>query len=314
MIPERVFVCGRFAREIARVLSRRRPELRVRVVGPEEVSSAGLGPRDALLAFRLPPEVLRSLPEGLWIHSIGAGVDGLLVDGLPPPGVRITRTRGVFGGPIAEWVAARLLFFTQRIGDYLKAQRRRAWIGDVLPAPAAGRRAVVVGLGDIGRVTARRLRALDLEVVGVSRSGRPVEGVERVLPASALDDALPEADVLVVLCPLTRETRGLIDARRIALLPRGAILLDPARGGIVDERALARALRAGRLASAALDVFEREPLDPSSPLWDVPNLLISPHVAAVTTPEQAVEAFLDALDAWAAGRRPDGLVDPERGY
>ena len=306
MTPERVFVAGRFAREIAAVLQRRRLDLDVRVVEPDSLASAGLGPRDALLAFRLPSEVLRALPEGLWIHSIGAGVDGLLLDDRPPPGVRITRTRGIFGQAIAEWVVARLLFFTQRLGDYLEAQRRRCWIGDVLPEPAAGRRAVVVGLGDIGRVVARRLGALGLSVAGVSP--------ERVFPASALDEALPEADVLVVICPLTPETRGLIGARRLALLPRGALLLDAARGGIVDERALARALREGRLAGAALDVFEREPVDPSSPLWETPNLVISPHVAAVTTPEQAAGAFLEAMDAFAAGRRPPGLVDPERGY
>ena len=178
----------------------------------------------------------------------------------------------------------------------------------------------VVGLGKIGREVARLSRALDARVVGTVREigdRVPEElGVERLEPAERLDELLPETDVLVLATPHTAQTHRLLDARRLALLKPGAILVNIARGDIVDEAALIAALRSGALRGAALDVFEQEPLPPESPLWDLPNVFVSPHSASTVPAENAriVELFQDNIRRYLDGRPLLNLLDRELLY
>ena len=185
------------------------------------------------------------------------------------------------------------------------AQRARQMRGAEQPPDLAGQSLCVLGLGAIGAEIARLGAALGLNVIGIRRSPRrPDEPIEEIHPPSALEQVLPRCQWLAVACPLTAETRRLIDAQAIARLPRGARIINVGRGEIVDERALIDALERSHLGGAYLDVFEKEPLPPDSPLWDLPNVIISPHnsLAAAGNDRRVVELFVHNFAAWLNGR------------
>lgn len=189
------------------------------------------------------------------------------------------------------------------------AQRRHAWepisdIGGHAPPDLAGQTAVVVGLGPIGREISRLLRAFGLRVVGVRRSPAPVAECDETIDYGGLAGHLPSADWLVLACPLSDSTRNLVDAHTLALLPRGAHVINVARGEVIVEEALIAALKSNALGGAFLDVFQREPLEPASPLWDLPTLMISPHTSGRSAGnyDRVGEIFLDNLARWLEGR------------
>jgi phosphoglycerate dehydrogenase-like enzyme len=244
---------------------------------------------------------------------MGAGVDAALVPELPAR-VVLTRAPGVFGPWMAEYVLAWILRVTQRTSDYLAAQRQRRWIEHDVPERLAGKTLAIVGLGDIGRTIARHARLLGMRVIGVSRSGRPVAGIDRVLRPASLHRALADADFVVLTVPLTRETRGLIGARELAAMRPTAWLLNIARGPVMDETALIAALRDQRIRGAVLDVFAEEPLPPEHPLWTLPNAVITPHVAGPSTPDELTPIFNENLARWIEGRPLRHVVDRTRGY
>jgi phosphoglycerate dehydrogenase-like enzyme len=265
------------------------------------------------VGFKRPP----GLGKVRWVHSIGAGVDAFLPVvpssrlsvGWPvgwPPGVLLTRASEPFGPQMGEYVAARVLAVCQHLRRFFEDQREARW-APVTPRRAAGTRAVVVGTGEVGTGIARALEAIGVEVTGVSRTGRDAA------PVSALPGLLPTADWLVLAAPHTRETHHLV-GRELLAHCRGAWLINVARGALVDEAALIEALDEGRLGGAALDVFDEEPLPADSPLWGHAKVIVSPHVAGVTTVEGAVAGFLECLAAVERGERPRWAVDPERGY
>jgi phosphoglycerate dehydrogenase-like enzyme len=220
-------------------------------------------------------------PRLRWVQLPNAGVDHPVFARLLARGVRLATASGVAAEPIAQTVIGATLALARNFPAWWDAQRRHAWEPRNLHAPPPdlrGQTMVVVGLGAIGREVARLARALGLRVVGIRRSPRTgADPVDEVHPPGALHQQLRRADWLVLCCPLNDETRDLIDAAALALLPPGAHLLNVARGEVVDEAALIEALRAGRLAGAYLDVFREEPLPPGSPLWDLPNVIVSPH-------------------------------------
>ena len=195
---------------------------------------------------------------------------------------------------------------------------RRQWIRALPVRSIHGSRAVLLGTGDIGTEAARRLRAFGTtSITGVSRSGRALPDYDRVLPVSRLNEVLPETDLLILSLPGTPETRGLLSAERLALLPDGAVIVNVGRGITVDQAALEKELRAGRLL-AALDVFEREPIPPEDTIWTCPNLLITPHNAGNMslpyTVERAAAMFLEDLENYAAGRPLKHAADVRKGY
>jgi len=258
-----------------------------------------------------------------WIQVSAASVHGLLFPELIASAVVVTNGRGLHGVAMAEHTLGVILAFTRKLHLARDAQRERRWAQSSLwrAAPPfgglAGRTLGLVGLGAIGRATAERARALGLEVLAVRRHPDPDPA-----PADAQwgPDRLPEliarADFLVLAAPLTEATRGLIGAAELARMRRDAILINLGRGALVDERALVAALEAGTIAGAALDVFEHEPLDPASPLWAMPNVIVTPHVSGFGPRywERATELFTRNLRAFLDGRPLENVVDKRAGY
>jgi phosphoglycerate dehydrogenase-like enzyme len=246
---------------------------------------------------------------------------GGLVDriGLRTSRVAVTTLSGVHARPLAEFAMLVTLAFAKELPRIVRDQREHRW-ARYAGGEAAGKTVCVVGLGKIGREVARLARALDMRAVGTVRDvrGRTADQlhVERVLPTERVDELLPEADVLVLSCPLTELTFHLLDARRLALLKPSAVVVNVARGQIVEEPALLDALRSGRLRGAALDVFEEEPLPPESPFWDLPNVLVSPHSASTVAAEneRIVALFCENLRRYLADQPLLNVLDKELLY
>ncbi len=260
-------------------------------------------------------ETLNSCVNLKWVQVFYVGVEGPLWVPLFQRGVTLTKSAGASAQSIAQTAIGGVLMLSRPFGHWMAAQREHAWSQLAAEDPLAPRdlrdqTMVVVGVGAIGSHIARLARALDMTVLGVRRSPGPAEHVDEVVHPDKLDVVLPRADWLVLACPLTDETRGLIDARRIALLPPGARIANVARGAVIDEDAMIEGLRSGHLGGAYLDVFTREPLPADSPLWDLPNVIVTPHNSTVSASkyQREAEIFLDNLARWAKGTPLTNLV------
>ncbi|MCO8275468.1 2-hydroxyacid dehydrogenase [Actinoplanes sp. TRM 88003] len=218
------------------------------------------------------------LPDLRVIQLPSAGSDAW--SDILPPGVVLADARGLHDAATSEWVVSAILASLRSFPAFHRAQRAHEWAHDRLTPTRElrGRRVLVVGAGNIGTALARRLAPFDVELTLVARTARPEHNVRGVAELRAL---LPSADIVVLLVPLTEHTRGLLDARMLAALPDGALVVNAARGPVVDTAALYAELAGGRL-EAALDVTDPEPLPPGHPLWDLPNVLLTPHVGAIT--------------------------------
>jgi phosphoglycerate dehydrogenase-like enzyme len=279
---------------------------------PSEAAGA-IADAEILYAWKFPPQLYAKAARLKWLQVMGAGVDWALVPELPPD-VQITRAPGVFGPWMAEYVIAWCLWVTQRMKPYRDAQRQRRWDDHVLPDRLGGKTLTIVGLGDIGRDIARAARGLGMHVLGVSRRGRPVREATKMYPVAAMARALREADFVVLLLPLTPETRGIIGADALAAMKPTTWLINIARGAVVDEGALMAALEQRRIAGAVLDVFDREPLPPSHPLWKMDNVVVTPHISGPSTADALTPVFNDNLARYLAGRSLRHVVDRRRGY
>jgi phosphoglycerate dehydrogenase-like enzyme len=229
--------------------------------------------------------------------------------------VLLANQRGMSAEPMAEFGLALVLALLKQLPFFVAAQREHAW-RRALPARIAGRTLGILGLGAIGGALAVKAAALGMRVIGTQRTPKLHPAVERIAPPEQTDRVLAEADVVVLLLPLTNETRGLLSRERLARTKRGAWLVNLARGGIVDEAALADALRSGQLAGAAFDVFAEEPLPATSPLWDVPNLWITPHMAG-GFPEildETTRLFAENVARVERGEPIRNAIDRTRGY
>jgi phosphoglycerate dehydrogenase-like enzyme len=283
--------------------------------GAEVYLGMGL-PRDLLSAALEPPRRLR------WVHSGAAGVASLLHPELSLHGIVLTNSAGVHGPPMAESVLGMILYFARGFDYAVRARSRREWGSAAFQAGSSGVREVagatvgIIGLGGVGREVARRARSLGMKVVAIRRRPGPDDDVEMLEGPDALDRLLARSDYVVATAPSTAATRGLIDAARIARMRPGSVFINVARGDLVDETALIDALRSGRLRGAALDVFGDEPLPPSSALWDLDNVLITPHVSATTTRfwQRETSLILDNLRRYLDGRTLRNTVDLEAGY
>lgn len=251
---------------------------------------------------------VRKAPAMKWLHVFNAGVDHPIYTEMLQRGVHLTTSAGSTAVPIAQTAVTGLLMLARNFPRWLKGQRERRWdpmrVPD-FPRDLVGQTAVVLGLGSIGVEIARLARVLGLKVIGVRRSAqRPDDPVDELHPPPQLATLLPRTDWLIIACPLTAETRGLIDAAMLARLPADARVINVARGEIVDQAALTAALAEGRLGGAYLDVFDQEPLPAESPLWGLPNVLISPHnsAAARGNNERVYEMFMANLGRWQHGK------------
>ncbi|MFO1425702.1 MAG: glyoxylate/hydroxypyruvate reductase A [Steroidobacteraceae bacterium] len=266
-----------------------------------------------LVAWTLPPGLLERLPNLAVLFSSGAGVDQLELERVPPH-VEVVRMvePGIVEG-VVEWATLAVLAAHRELVGLIEQQRRREWQWRAA-APARQRRVGVLGLGVLGRALLERIAPFGFRRLGWSRSARAIEGVDCHAGDSSLETFLGQCDILVCLLPLTAQTRGLLDARRLAALPPGATLVNGARGAIVDTAALLEALDAGRLGAAILDVVDPEPLPPAHPLWNHPRVLITPHVAGMTRPESAARVVIEQVRRHRAGGALEQRIDRARGY
>ena len=246
------------------------------------VSTDALDGCDALVTFAYDEQFLQSGLE--WIHSIQAGVDRFPFDALEAEGIALTNSTGIHGDAVGETVAGYMLSFARGLHRYRDRQNAGEWSKDPwdVPYSLADSSVAIVGLGTLGRGVASRADALGMDVVGVRRTPTPVDGVATVYPDRDLEAAIADARFVAVTVPLTDETEGLVGPQQLSAMRSDAVLINVARGPVVDEAALVAALEEGSIGGAALDVFETEPLPPESPLWDMENVIVTPHVAAAT--------------------------------
>lgn len=274
---------------------------------------------EGTVASRLSPAaqafwpVTDAAPHLKWLQIVAAGVDNPSFQPSIQRGIRITTSSGTNAEPVGLNAVTGLMMLARGFPHWIQAQQKREWSPikpPHLPKDLRGQTAVIVGVGRIGTVIARSLQAMGVRTIGLRRQPQAAEHFDQVLTLESLDGLLPRCDWLVLACPITPQTRGLIDARRLALLPRGAGLVNIARGEIVHEAALIEALTQGRLLGAYLDVFEHEPLPPQSPLWSLPNVLVTPHNAAVSSGnyQRGMELFLRNLKAYLRGEPMENEV------
>ena len=290
-------------------------------LGEPAISDAlrdALARAEVMITLDAPLDLPVYAPRLRWIQAIGSGVGQFVPSRLPESPIVLTNAAGIGAIPIAEWVLARVLAVYKRLDEHAEQQRNHVW-NQKLGGLLAGKRALVVGLGAIGRQVARRLKAFDVQVVGVIRSWTPgisSPDADKVIGPDRLMDALGTAHIVVVSAPGTAANVNLFDARAFAAMRRGAIFINVARGSLVDESALVEALSSGHLRAAAVDVTRQEPLPADSPLWDTPNLSISPHSSASADRylERVAELFYDNLARYVAGQDLVNVVDLSREY
>ena len=289
----------------------------------DEVRAHRLWP-EFFLGAGVPPEILLDMPRLEWIQWAWAGVDRLMIDSRFSAAVAagrplLTRAVGLFGPSVAEYVLAWCLFLTQDIPRTLGARKRRTW-RRFEPGTLGGKRLGVAGLGSIGAEVARREGAMDLDVWGLRRCGPGVSSstapgcVSRLFGPDGIKEFVSGVDFLVLTLPLTTQTRGLFGGELLRLMKPTATLINVGRGGVVDEDGLLAALGSGRPSWAVLDVVEKEPLPRMSPLWSLPNVVITPHHAGLSRPADIAALFLRNLAAYRAGLPLEGLVRGDLGY
>jgi phosphoglycerate dehydrogenase-like enzyme len=297
-----------------------------------EQALAAEGPSDADIAFMTrevtgrsskdnpTPElrgfeaVLRKSPGLKWLQIHPAGAERPIYRELRARGVKVTTASGATAITVAHSTLGAVIALNRRFPLLADVQRRHAWeprLGERSPRDFKGQCAVIVGLGPIGRSIAALLKMLGITAIGVRRSSEPVEPCDLTISYDRLSEVLPRADWLILCCPASPLTRGLASEAVLAALPAGACLVNVSRGEIAVEKDVIAALGSGRLAGAYLDVFEREPLDPASPLWDMPNVIISPHTASHSQGqnEAIFDIFLDNLRRFRDGRKLRNDVD-----
>ncbi len=277
--------------------------------------SKALARAHVLFALHVSKDLMRLAPGLVWIQGMGAGVEQFAKAGVERARVVVTNASGVSACSMAEFVIGRLLQVWKRFREADQHQRAHAYVrtyGRTLAGATLG----IVGLGSIGCAVAERARALGLHVLGLRRSAAagvdPAPAHELFAPGR-LHEMLSRSDAVLVAAPETRGTRHLIDAAALAAMKKGALLVNVARGALVDEAALVDALRSGQLGAAALDVFEQEPLTPESPLWELPNVYLSAHssVSVDRYLDDVFDLFADNVARYLRGEALRNRVDME---
>ena len=278
---------------------------------------------DVAFALGLAKDAAARATRLRWLHCSGHAVGQFPLADLAARGVIVTNSRGIQSTPIAEHVMGCLLALARRLPATLRHQEQRAWLPNDLTGAASpwligGKTIGVIGLGSIGQAIAVRAKAFGMRVIGMRRNpGRGVPAaVDQVIGRADLDGLLEAADVVVLAAPLTPGTDRILDAAAIAKMKRGAVVINVSRGQLIDESALARALDAGTLGGAVLDVFTTEPLPPGSPLWSMPNVIVTPHTAGFRTDhfDAVIDLFSENLRRFERGVDLLNVVDLEAGY
>jgi glyoxylate/hydroxypyruvate reductase A len=270
---------------------------------------------DYAFGFRPQPGLLKTFPNLKMIFSLGAGVDGFLNDPEFPKAVPLVRfVDAQLSTEMAQYVVMQTLLQHRHHKKFEIQQTESCWQQAMLPRKTSDTRIGILGLGEIGTVTGNALRDLGFPVSGWSRSRKHVDGIKSYAGDSEFETFLGQTDFLICLLPLTPDTRGILNAKTFAMLPKDAYVINVARGGHLVEADLIAALDSGHLAGATLDVFEKEPLPETSSLWKHPKIVVTPHVAAISDPAITAQSVIDGIARAERGEPPENRVDLDRGY
>jgi phosphoglycerate dehydrogenase-like enzyme len=263
-------------------------------------------------------EMPRNCPDLRWVQATSSGIGEVVArTGLNRTDIVLTKAAGVHAVPLAEFALAGVLYFVKGFPTVAARQAAHHW-ERYTTRQLAGRRVLIIGLGQVGLKVAEVFAAMGVEVWGAARDPHTVDApsVSKIVEIGAVDELLPDVDAIVLCCPLTPQTQGLLDKRRLGLLPTGAIVVNIARGPVIDEPALIEALTDGHLGGACMDVVTVEPLPQDSPLWDMPNVIMSPQSASTVDVENAMltDLFCENLRRWLDGQPLRNLYSREKGY
>jgi phosphoglycerate dehydrogenase-like enzyme len=291
-------------------------ELEVTIGNDGDILDSALLTADLMISSWPPRTGLRDrAPRLRWIQTTSAGVDHLLPFDWLPADIMLTNNSGPHGAKCEEFCLMALVALANRLPSFIDQQRGHLW-SSIFTVPIKGKCCVIVGFGDLGQAAGRACKKLDVRVSAITRSGNPEALADAVLPSHRIDEALPEADFVIVTAPLTPATRNIISRERLALLPVTAGLVNVSRSPLVDYSALIEMLNQGRLAGAILDVHEPEPLPPDSDLWATRNLVVTPHVSC-DDPRYAdmlLDSWFENFTRLLHGQPLRNLVDRVRGY
>ena len=272
---------------------------------------------EVLYCWDLPTENLDVVAPNLkWIHIIGAGVEHLCPMDWVPEQLQVVNNKGAHADKAGEFGLMAVLMLHSKLPALVTNQQRAHW-ESLFSSPIAGQTVLIVGVGNLGGGAAKQLHGLGLTVLGVSRHGRSHPHVREMATPAGLDELLPRADYVFVSTPATPETVGMFDRRRLSLMKRGAGIVNVGRSAVMDYDALSDLLRDGHLSGAILDVFDPEPLPADSPLWSVPNLIVTPHVSADDGDNYVpitLDIFFDNMRRYLTGEPLKNVVRPELGY
>jgi phosphoglycerate dehydrogenase-like enzyme len=312
---KKLLIYHRRAEELRGLITERIDGLQVAAGFDDATLGAHLGDADALIAFKVPLEALDRARQLRWIQLTSAGAEQLLPARDRLDHVVVTNTRGIHVDLMADYALATIVMLNMHFPRFFADQQARRW-EQHFSVPLAGKTLGVVGAGAIGTEIARRGAAFGMRVLAVKRTPGPVDGADEVVGADGLHGVLGRSDFVVLVVPQTPSTRGMIGEAALRAMKPTAYLVNIARGNVVDEPALVHALRKQWIAGAALDVFDEEPLPPDSPLWALPNALLTPHVAGEPADyaRRVADVFVDNLTRLRRGEPFRNVVDFERGY
>ncbi len=293
------------------ILSRRLPHLKIHPAERPEEAMVFVEEAEIILSWKIPDELLKRARRLKWFSSTAAGNENLVKNPHLPEKVILTKAT-VYGEMMAEYVFAYLLYFSRDLSKYFEDQAKRLW-DQKRPERLRGKTLGLLGLGSVGKEIARRGKQFGMNVLGLRRTPESMENVDQVFGPEDLRRMIPQMDYLINTLPLTEETHHLLGERELGLIKEGAVLFSIGRGKTIDENALIRILKTKRI-HAVLDVFEEEPLPLESDLWDIENVIITPHVSGINLPEEICEEFIENYKRWVKGDPLIGLVDRRKGY
>jgi phosphoglycerate dehydrogenase-like enzyme len=295
-------------------LRQRFPELNVKLFNNRDDAKAAVVDADILFAFgaSLKADFFENAPRLKWVHAMGTGVDGIVDSKHISKNVLVTSTRGIHGTPMSEAALMFMLTMARNFRRTLDQQAQQVWVR-FFPQLLSGKTVGILGVGLIAEDLAPRCKALGMTVVGISRSNRKPAGFDRIAPRDNLPAAVADLDFLVILVPYEKETHHLVDERVLAAMKPTAFLINIARGGVIDEPALIRALNEERIAGAALDAYETEPLPKGHPMWTTKNVIVSPHMTGTWDAYMVAcfNQFAQNYQCFVAGQ-PEKMINREQ--
>jgi phosphoglycerate dehydrogenase-like enzyme len=310
-MPHRLLIYHPDSKIYKDILSKKLPLLNVDTAERPQEALDVIAEVEILFSWQTPDDLLKRARRLKWFFSTAAGNENLVKNASFPESAILTKTT-IYGEMMAEYVFAYLLYFIRDLSKYSENQRRKIW-RQVRPGRLRGKTMGILGLGSVGKVMAGCGKQFGMNILGVKRIPGPVEHVDQVMGPEDLAKVIPRVDYLVVTLPLTPETFHFLGEKELGLMKEGAVLFNIGRGKTIDEKGLLKVLKAKRI-KAVLDVFEDEPLSEESDLWNLENVIITPHVSGINIPGEICEEFVRNYERWVKGEPLIGLVDRNRGY